>query len=274
MTRTQDVADAPVGLIGGTGVYDPARLPGFQREGEQTVDTPYGTVSLLGGQVGGRRLFFLNRHGMGHQVPPHRVNYRANIWALAAVGVRSVLATAAVGSLNRSLTPGALVLVDQFLDFTKGRASTFFDGEGSPVPAVTHTDVTAPYCSGWHRVLLAAARGEGEPVQLGGVYVCTEGPRFETAAEIRAFARLGGTVVGMTGVPEVALARELGLCYATVCLVTNLGAGLSDAPVTHEEVTAMVQKRQDVMVRLIAAALPLAGQEPCDCPPRPTPLLM
>lgn len=272
MTRTEDALRTPVGLIGGTGVYDPRRLPGFQWEGERAVDTPYGAVSLVVGQVGGRTLYFLNRHGVGHQVPPHRVNYRANIWALAAVGVTSLLATAAVGSLSRSLKPGTLVLVDQFLDFTKGRAGTFFDGEGSPVPAVTHTDVTSPYCAAWHQTLLDAARSAAEPVQLGGVYVCTEGPRFETAAEIRAFGRLGGTVVGMTGVPEVVLARELGLCYATVCLVTNLGAGLGATPVTHEEVTAMVQERQDVMVRLIAAALPMGGLSPCDCPPRQTPL--
>lgn len=259
----------PVGLIGGTGVYDPVRLPGFVRTGSRLVVTPYGSVPLTAGEVGGRSIWFLNRHGPEHQIPPHRVNYRANVWALWQVGVRAVLATAAVGSLDPALAAGTLLLADQFLDFTRARCGTFFDGPGAPLPGVRHTDVTAPYCAGWHRVLMAAADGAGLQVVPSGTYVCTEGPRFETAAEIRAFHQLGGTVVGMTGVPEVVLARELGLCYAAVCLVTNLGAGLGTGPLTHQEVTAVVARQQQAMADLLAAALPEGGRAPCHCPGAP-----
>ncbi len=260
---------APVGLIGGTGVYDPERLPGFSRHGIQAVDTPYGAVALLVGDVGGRPIYFLNRHGPGHQVPPHRVNYRANVWALWRAGARAVLATAAVGSLETALAPGTLVLVDQFMDFAGGRARTFFDGEGSPLPGVRHTDMTAPYCAGWRAALIAAGEQESAKLAPSGTYVCTAGPRFETAAEIRAFHRLGGTVVGMTGVPEVVLARELGLCYAALCLVTNLGAGLSAAALTHEEVTGVVAAQQEQMARVLARALLPGRPTDCFCPPGP-----
>jgi 5'-methylthioadenosine phosphorylase len=259
----------PVGLIGGTGIYDPTRLMGFQPEGADEVPTPYGAVVLTRGRIGGRPVHFLNRHGHGHSIPPHRVNYRANVWALKASGVRWVLATAAVGSLTADLRPGALVLVDQFLDFTKGRHGTFFDGEGSPTAGVVHTDVTAPYCTGLRAALSHTAVGLGVELGTSATYVCTEGPRFESAAEIRAFRCLGGTVVGMTGVPEVVLARELGMCYATVCLVTNLGAGLSAEVLTHEEVTTMVARRQQVMTQLLSEALTHAGEAPCACPPTP-----
>lgn len=260
---------APVGLIGGTGVYDPGRLFGFVPTGSKVVDTPYGSVPLTAGELGGRLLWFLNRHGPGHQVPPHRVNYRANLWALWQEGVRAVLATAAVGSLESALTPGTLVLLDQFLDFTGPRARTFFDGAGAPLPGVRHTDMTAPYCAGWRSVLMAAADHDGIKLAPSGTYVCTEGPRFETAAEIRAYHRLGGSVVGMTGVPEVVLARELGLCYATVCLVTNLGAGLASGPLTHDDVTRVVAAQQEEMTRLLSHALPEGGRSACFCPPAP-----
>lgn len=260
---------APVGLIGGTGVYDPGRLPGFVGHGTQAVDTPYGAVELEAGAVGGRPVYFLNRHGRGHSVPPHRVNYRANVWALWQAGARAVLATAAVGSLEPALAPGTLVLVDQFLDFAGERPRTFFDGEGSPLPGVRHTDMTAPYCAGWRAALLAAGEQESVSLAPSGTYVCTAGPRFESAAEIRAFHRLGGTVVGMTGVPEVVLARELGLCYATVCLVTNLGAGLAAGALTHEEVTAVVAAQQGQMARVLARALGSGGADGCFCPPGP-----
>ena len=258
-----------MGLIGGTGIYDPRRLEGFVPTDTKAVDTPYGSVPLVGGELGGRPLWFLNRHGAAHSVPPHRVNYRANLWALWQEGVRAVLATAAVGSLDPALTPGTLVVVDQFLDFTGSRVRTFFDGALAPLPGVRHTDMTAPYCAGWRSTLMAAADRDGIPLSPLGTYVCTEGPRFETAAEIRAFQRLGGTVVGMTGVPEVVLARELGLCYATVCLVTNLGAGLAAEPLTHEEVTTVVAAQQGQMSRLLSHALPEAGRVACSCPAAP-----
>lgn len=258
---------SPVGIIGGTGVYDPSFLTeATQRE----ADTPYGRVALVEGRLrGGRPVVFLNRHGPGHAVPPHRVNYRANIWALQHLGVRQVVATAAVGSLNPAVPPGHMLLADQFLDFTHGRPSTFFEGGAA---GVVHTDVTAPYCVGVRRTLMAAGSELGLPVVDGGTYVCTEGPRFETAAEIRAFRTLGGDVVGMTGVPEVVLAREAGLCYGVLCLSTNFAAGLAGHPLTHEEVTDLMAQHASRLRELLALSLPPMGETACDCPSPAAPL--
>jgi 5'-methylthioadenosine phosphorylase len=253
--------DTPVGIIGGTGVYDPDWLgDAVFRE----WDTPYGPVTLAEGYTGGRRVIFLNRHGPGHAVPPHRVNYRANILALYRLGVRHVVTTTAVGSLNPAVGPGAMLLADQFLDFTHARTSTFFEGGEA---GVVHTDMTAPYCAGLRVTLERAGRGLGLPVTNGGTYVCTEGPRFETAAEIRAYRMLGGDVVGMTGVPEVVLARELGLCYSTICLSTNFAAGLAGHPLTHQEVVEVMQGHVGSLRALLERAIPELGREPCACPP-------
>ncbi len=246
-------------------MYDPSWLDDPQ---ETTVQTPYGQARIMQGQLKAdaqQSVVFLNRHGAGHSVPPHRVNYRANLWALKALGVHRVVATAAVGSLNVAMAPGSMVLVDQFLDFTKARPTTFFDGNDGQV---VHTDVTEPYCRASRDKLRVAGEETGIPLIMGGVYVTTEGPRFETAAEIRAYRLLGGDVVGMTGVPEVVLARELGLCYTTIAMITNFGAGISTTPLTHEEVVevmnANVHRLRDVLLR----ALPLLAQDfACDCPP-------
>ncbi|PZN11213.1 MAG: S-methyl-5'-thioadenosine phosphorylase [Bacillota bacterium] len=254
-------------IIGGTGVYDPEILENVR---EETVVTPYGRATVRIGTFRDQEVVFLARHGTGHTVPPHRINYRANIYALAALGVQRVIATAAVGSIRREFGAGHFVLVDQFLDFTKNRVSTFFEGgeEG-----VVHVDVTEPYCPQLRATLHAVGRELGIPVHNGGVYVCTEGPRFETAAEIRAFERLGGDVVGMTSVPEVVLAREAGLCYATVAMVTNYAAGLSGAPLTHEEVLEVMASNVVNLRRLILEAIPrLAAERSCPCAAKPAPL--
>lgn len=251
----------PVGVIGGTGVYDPAWIGSGKPE---EVATPYGSVTLTRGDTGGRGVVFLNRHGPGHSVPPHRVNYRANLWALKHVGARHVVATAAVGSLNPALPPGAMMLCDQFLDFTKGRPGTFFEGGDSPV---VHTDMTAPYCRGMRQRLLEAAQDLGITAVMGGTYVATEGPRFESAAEIRAYRLLGGDVVGMTGVPEVVLARELGLCYATVCLSTNFAAGMTGQPLTHQEVMDLMSDHAGHLRALLERTLAHLGDDPCQCLP-------
>lgn len=256
----------PVGVIGGTGVYDPTWLEGTSPRIEPT---PYGDASVTVGQTGGRRVIFLNRHGAGHSVPPHRVNYRANLWALARMGVRYVVATTAVGSLRPAIAPGSLVFCDQFLDFTKSRVMTFYDGDHT---GVVHTDMTAPYCAGARGVLAAAAERLAVRALPAGTYVATEGPRFESAAEVRALGLLGGDVVGMTGVPEVVLARELGLCYATVSIVTNLGAGLSASPLTHGEVLGLMDEMAGTVQRLLGAVLPELGSTPCHCAPAPAPL--
>jgi 5'-methylthioadenosine phosphorylase len=251
----------PIGIIGGTGVYDPEWL---QAGRPRTMTTPYGDVLVTEGEVGGRPVVFLNRHGPGHAVPPHRVNYRANLFALHTLGVRQVVATAAVGSLNPAVPPGHLLLADQFLDFTHGRVSTFFEGGAD---GVVHTDMTAPYCEGLRATLTEASRTLRLPLTNGGTYVTTEGPRFESAAEIRAFRILGGDVVGMTGVPEVVLARELGLCYATICLSTNFAAGLAGHPLTHREVVDLMTQHGEHLRALLTAAVPGLGDAPCSCPP-------
>lgn len=230
-----------VAIIGGTGVYD----PGILREvRDLVVQTPYGAALAQQGLYegpSGRRMevAFLARHGPGHSVPPHRINYRANIWALAELGVTRIIGTAAVGSLRRDLPPGSLVLADGFLDFTRGRAGTFYDGDSSPAggPAgVVHTDMTEPYCPELRGLLSRAAAGAGLEVTSGGCYACTEGPRFESPAEIRMLRQLGADLVGMTNVPEVVLARELGMCYALVAMVTNYAAGMTANRLTHAEV--------------------------------------
>lgn len=236
-------------IIGGTGVYDPRILADIR---EEEVLTPYGDVRVRVGRYEGEEVAFLARHGAGHSVPPHLINYRANIWALKRIGVERVIATTAVGSLNLEMKPGHFVITDQFLDFTSGRAATFYDGGDQ---GVVHIDVTEPYCPECRGVLKGAAEGLGITVHGGGTYVCTNGPRFETPAEIRMFQKLGGDLVGMTNVPEVVLAREAGLCYATVSMVTNFGAGISPTPLTHEEVLEVMAENAEKLRKLIMQAL-------------------
>ena len=256
-----------VAIIGGTGLYDPGVLEDARAS---MVTTPHGVVEVFLGRHGGRGVAFLPRHGTGHSVPPHRVNYRANAWALSRLGVRSVFATAACGSLTERIAPGSLCLLDQFLDFTRGRPSTFYDGGDT---GVRHTDMSEPYCPELRQTLAAAARAAGVPLGAAATYVCTEGPRFETPAEIRAYAQLGGEVVGMTGVPEVVLAREAGLCYASVAIATNYAAGKAGRPLHHDEVVAAMDAATGSVRRLLldaVAALP-PGRRCATCAPAPEP---
>ncbi|MEA3309433.1 MAG: S-methyl-5'-thioinosine phosphorylase [Chloroflexota bacterium] len=231
-------------IIGGTG-FDRqlgARLL------QEVVVTPYGVVPLYRGQGELAELIFLPRHGTNHTVPPHRINYRANLKALAQLGVERVLATFAVGSLHTGIPPGALVVLDQFIDFTQGRAGTFFDGGDS---GLVHTEMTNPYCPALRAQLLALAAEHGLELVSQGTYVCTDGPRFETAAEVRMYAQLGGDVVGMTGVPEASLARELGLHYAAVALSINWGAGLEE----KLEIVRGLEATERALLALFSAVL-------------------
>lgn len=247
-------------IIGGTGVYDPRILENLR---EERVATPYGEVLLRAGTYKGEEVIFLPRHGAAHSVPPHLINYRANIWALKKSGVERVIATTAVGSTNPQMQPGHFVLTDQFLDFTKGRPSTFFDGGEA---GVVHIDVTEPYCPEVRAVLRDAASRLGITAHWGGTYACTEGPRFETPAEINMIRQLGGDLVGMTNVPEVVLAREAGLCYATISMVTNLGAGMSPTPLTHEEVLdVMAQNAENLKALAMATLEAIPAQRGCRC---------
>ncbi len=247
-------------IIGGTGVYDPRILDNIR---EEVITTPYGQAKVRIGTYAGEEVAFMARHGVDHSVPPHLINYRANIYALKMLGVERVVATTAVGSCNRELKPGDFVVVDQFLDFTKGRVCTFFEGGEA---GVVHTDVTEPYCPELRQVLVAAAQEVGVAAHPRGTYVCTEGPRFETAAEIRMFGQLGGDVVGMTNVPESVLAREAGLCYATVSMVTNYGAGISPTSLTHEEVLEVMAANSENLKKLLFATLrQIPVQRGCAC---------
>ncbi|HZK25490.1 MAG TPA: S-methyl-5'-thioadenosine phosphorylase [Oscillospiraceae bacterium] len=247
-------------IIGGTGVYDPKLLGAVER---LEVTTRYGTALLTQGIYQGEKVVFLARHGIEHGTPPHKINYRANMAALVKLGVTRVIATAAVGTLNETMPPGSMVLLEQFLDFTKGREATFFDGGEA---GVVHLDFTQPYCPQINQSLQQAAQAAGLELLQGGVYVCTEGPRFETPAEIKMFKLLGGDLVGMTNVPEVVLAREAGLCYNTVALCTNFAAGLAPQELTHQEVLDVMAENVDKVRRLLAEVIPRLGTErSCRC---------
>ena len=214
-----------IAVIGGSGLSRLASLEVTQRK---AVRTPYGEPSgaLTFGRIGGRELVFLARHGYGNTVAPHEVNYRANLWALQEQGVESVVSVASVGGIRADLVPGALAIPDQVIDYTWGRRSTYHEGAGTPV---THVDFTEPYDRALRARLLAAARACGEAVIDGGCYAATQGPRLESAAEIRRLERDGADMVGMTGMPEAALARELHLAYATIAVSANYAAGRGDS---------------------------------------------
>ena len=220
----------------------------FHLAGRRVVKTRYGSAVTYASRVGGRAFYVLPRHGVEHDVPPHRINYRANIAALSQLGVKAVIATTAVGSMKPEFGIGHLGLLEQFIDFTKGRSSTFFDGRA------THTDMTDPYDRELGEALVSAARKKGLSLRTGLVYVCAEGPRYESAAEIRMFRVMGGDVVGMTGVPEVVLARELGLRYSSIAIATNWAAGIQGR-VSHEEVVAVMKECGRKVRRLVEGAI-------------------
>lgn len=243
-----------IAIIGGTGVYDPSILENI-KEVEQ--NTPYGKITAVEGTYCGKAVLFMNRHGEGHSIPPHMINYRANIWGLKELGVDRVLATAAVGSLNREMAPGNFVFPDQYLEFTKNRHSTFFDGGEM---GVVHTDMTEPYCPKIREAFMAAAKKISHTAHDGGTYVCAEGPRFETPAEIKMYQMLGGDLVGMTAYPEVALARELGLCYSAVAMVTNYAAGIADDHLSHEEVLSMMGRLSWKIKELLLTTIELLSE--------------
>jgi 5'-methylthioadenosine phosphorylase len=259
---------AEIGVFGGTAFYS-----WLEDAEEVVVQTPYGAPSapLAVGHVEGRAVAFLARHGPGHSVPAHRINYRANLWALRRLGVRRVLAPSSVGSLQRHVKPGDLVVVDQLVDRTSGRADTFFDG---PLPA--HVTFADPYCPELAGVTLAAARTEGVPVHDGGTVVVIQGPRFSTRAESQWFSAAGWSVVNMTQYPEAALARELGMCYSGLALVTDYDAGTGPSgrerdgeraeAVTMETVFRVlaenIERVKGVLLRAIPAIPAAAG---CDC---------
>lgn len=244
-----DASGDLVGVFGGSGFYR------FLDDVEEVaVDTPYGPPSarIRIGVVDGARVAFMPRHGDNHQLPPHRVNYRANVWAMRQVGVRRIVGPTACGSLKPELTPGTFVVCDQFVDRTSGREDTFYDG-----PQTTHVSAADPYCAEVSRVLVEAARDEGIEVVEGGTVVVIQGPRFSTRAESRWFSDMGWDVVNMTQYPEAWLARELGLCYANVSLVTDYDVGIEGVPaVTAEAAFRVFADNLDRLRALLIRAVP------------------
>ena len=250
-----------IAIIGGTGVCDTKILENIQ---EGRMDTFYGSIQFLEGTYKGKEIIFLPRHGHTHSIPPHLINYRANILGLKRLGVTAIIATTAVGSLNPDDKPDEFVLPDQFIDFTKSRHSSFFDGGEN---GVVHVDMTEPYCPQLRQALIRAGNElGGYVIHPTGTYVCTEGPRFETPAEIAMFAKWGGDLVGMTNVPEVCLAREAEICYATISMVTNFAAGISTEPLTHAEVVEAMEDNSLRLRTLIRKAIELYDMEAdCSC---------
>ena len=246
-----------LGIIGGTGLTQLSNLEITRR---QIVRTPFGDPSgaLTFGKLNGREVAFLARHGYGHTIPPHEVNYRANIWALHSEGAAQVVSVASVGGIRADLTPGALAIPHQVLDYTWGRKQTFFEGPDQPV---THIDFTHPYCEVLRGRLLKAAAAAGQAIVNKGVYAATQGPRLESAAEIDRLERDGADMVGMTGMPEASLAKEIGMRYAAVAVVVNHAAGRGDSSeeIHLDQINAVLQASM-VKVRTLLEKL-VAGDD-------------
>ncbi|TAL48104.1 S-methyl-5'-thioadenosine phosphorylase [archaeon] len=240
--------EAEIGIIGGTGVYDPKLLENVQ---QVNIDTKFGSSSgpITLGEINGRKIAFINRHGQGHTIPPHKVNYRANIWALKELGVERILAPVAVGSLKEMYKPGDIVICDQFIDFTKKRDYTFFD-EGK----VYHVSTADPFCGELRRTLVDIGKSQRVPMHETGAYVCIEGPRFSTKAESMMFRNIAD-VIGMTLVPECVLAREAEICYAPIATVTDFDVW-SDKPVSTDEIIQTMKGNLEKVRLLLSETIP------------------
>jgi len=260
------MADA-FGLIAGTGFTD-----WLDSERKHLVNTPYGDMSaaVIEAGLGRSKVFYLGRHGIPHTLAPHLVNYRANLWGLRQLGINKVIAINVVGSVHRHWPGGSLVVADQIIDYTHGREHTYYDGvtrDSSAPKPVQHAEFTEPYDRALRQQLLAAGHEAGLELVDGGVYAATQGPRLETAAEVQRIIRDGGELIGMTGMPEAALARELGMRYASVCLVSNLAAGIGDQELSMADIMHTVHASAE-RVRQLLTALDLAAV--ADDPPTTT----
>lgn len=254
-------ARAEIGIIGGSGLYD---IDGLRDVKRVTVRTPFGAPSdaVVLGELDGVRIAFLSRHGRGHRIGPGEINYRANIFALKSLGVRRVISISAVGSMRESIKPGDIVLPDQFIDLTKRRTSTFFEGG-----IVAHVGFAEPVCMDLSASLFERARSIGALVHRGGVYICIEGPQFSTKGESRLYRQWGVSVIGMTNMPEAKLAREAELCYATVALATDYDCWHeTEEPVTVEAILSTLRHNVALAKQLLRVSVgPVAAVKTCGC---------
>lgn len=248
-------------IIGGTGVYN---LSSEDQIVPKTVDTPYGKVQVDILKKAGMEIVFLPRHGKGHANLPHQINYRANIKALATLGVDEIFATCLVGSMREEFQVGEVVLVKDFIDFTKNRVSTFFEEERQ----AKHVEMSEPYCNRLNLDFLNMAKKENLAVKGQGVYVCTEGPRLETGAEIQFYQKIGGDIVGMTTVPECVLAKELGICYASVAVISNWATNMKGK--VHfgaQEIKEVMDERKEKLIDVfLSVFLEKNRERDCRCP--------
>jgi 5'-methylthioadenosine phosphorylase len=254
-----------LGIIGGSGLY---QIDGIKILDEIAIETPFGEPSdkYIITEYEGRKVVFLPRHGKGHKYPPHLINFRANIWGFRKLGVDKILSISAVGGINPSLKPGDFVISDQFIDFTKSRVQTFYEGvysknddteikdevsEFLKNKRVVHIDVTDPFCPEMRDVLIKVCDKNNFPFHQKGVYAATEGPRLETSAEIKFLRLIGADIVGMTLAPEIVLARELKMHFASISVVTNLAAGISQNRLTSDEVVEMMKEKNEQIKTVI-----------------------
>ncbi len=242
-----------IAIIGGTGLD---KIPDLEITHREVSHTPFGdpSAAFTHGRIAGTEVVFLPRHGASHSIPPHRVNYRANMWALHHLGIDLVIGVAAVGGITADMKPGCIVVPDQIIDYTFGRDHTLFE---SDLSQVTHIDFTDPYCEPLRRQLLDAGRHSGVNPIAEGTYGATQGPRLETAAEILRLERDGCDIVGMTGMPEASLAREMNLCYATCAVVSNWAAGKSDGPIDMRVIEANLISGMEKVKQLLVSLLAL-----------------
>lgn len=250
-----------IGVIGGSGLYN---IEGLTIKARKSVNTPYGKPSdkYMIAELYGKKVIFLPRHGGKHSIPPHMINYRANIYGFKKLGVDRIISISAVGGIRKGLKPGDIVILDQIIDMTRTRKSTFYDGE----EGVIHIDFTEPYCPELRGAMLKASERIGLDVKDGGTYVAVDGPRLETAAEIKGFAKLGGDVVGMTGMPEAVLARELEICYSGISVVANYAAGIIKKKLTTSEVMEVMSKSSEMLRGILKGAIQLIPEKRgCPC---------
>ncbi len=249
-----------IGVIGGSGLYD---VPDLNIKDSVRVSTPYGEPSdfYRTGRWSDKEVVFLPRHGSTHHIQPHKVNYRANIWGFRELGAGQIISICSSGGISPGMRPGMIAIPDQIIDMTHGRLSTFYDEE-----EVVHIDFTEPFCPDMRKNVAAAAASAGAAFINSGVYVCTNGPRLETAAEIRTFSGWGADMVGMTLMPEAALARELEMCFTCIAVITNFAAGMAARKLTTKEVLSSMRSSKEILRAVLTAFFSArTGPFTCGC---------